>query len=125
MSAQSDDDRPAFLPPLLPIEDLDNGLYIHAHETPVTILELPGTLPSDSWTRSEPTRRYLVDATDFMAVQKERDELRKITGLIGVWRLGPNRNEAALKKLLAKAGVTDELAEAMGNIIAQVRAGTF
>jgi len=113
------------LPERLPVEDLDAGLYIHQHATPVTVLELPGPVDESRLRPGEPERRYLVSAEDFMAVQKERDDYRKVTALIGAWRLDPDRREETLIRLLESVGVTDGLASSVAEIVAQVRNGTF
>ena len=91
---------------LLPGEDYNAGLYLHARTTALTTITGPDGTPT-----------VLVSAADFMAMQRERDEYRKIVDLINAWRINPRRTEARLTALLAKVGQDDSKAEAMAGLI--------
>jgi hypothetical protein len=92
-------------PERLPIEDLEAGLYLWPHTTPVTTI-----------TRGEQTE-YLVDAHAFMEMQRERDNYRRVLALINAWRISPERSERSLRHLLAGVGFSDADARAMAEII--------
>lgn len=99
------------LPAPYPCEDLDNGLYLRPKHTDVTVINPPGDI----------TPIVLVAAEDFMAVQKERDDLRRTVGLINAWRLSPGRSEIELDRLLKDAGQDLASAKAMLGILAWAR----
>lgn len=115
-SALPDEDRPTWLPPALPIEDHEKGLYIHQprpeHDVSGTEVLMIRDAP---W--EEPT--YYVKAIDFMLVQKERDDLRRTCAMINAALDEPE----AIEKLVRRAGFTEKDGEAMRDLIIQVRAG--
>ena len=93
--------------PLLPGEDFNAGLYLHAHHTAITTITGP-----------DGAQTLLVSADDFMAMQKEGDDYRRVVGLINAWRIDPHRSETRLKALLAQVGQDDGMAQAMAGLIA-------
>lgn len=92
---------------LAPGEDYNQGLYLHPRTTQITTITGP-----------DGTQTLLVSADDFMAMQKERDEYRKVVGLINAWRIDPHRSETRLRTLLASVGQDDGAAHAMAGLIA-------
>lgn len=90
-------------------EDPAAGLYLHSR-TPTTVITSPEG------------ETVLVDAVAFMAMQKERDDLRRVVGLINAWRRTPGRSESRLEALLASVGLDDEAADAMRGVLAGIRA---
>jgi PHD/YefM family antitoxin component YafN of YafNO toxin-antitoxin module len=95
----------------LPVENLEEGLYIWRDMVPVTVT-----------TRGEDVS-YLVDASAFMEMQRERDNYRKALALINAWRITPEREESELTRLLDSVGFTHGDAQAMVSLVASVRAG--
>lgn len=91
----------------LPFEDRDAGLYVHArsrkNRTGVRLLT------TDTGTGAS----YWVDVTDFMRIQRERDEARKTLGLINA--IG--RKDPQVRKLLNDHGLTEGDASAMRSLI--------
>jgi hypothetical protein len=94
----------------LPVEDLDEHLYIH-----------PGTVTVAAFTVGSEETRYYVGAQDFMEMQRERDELRRTLSLINAIRA--TKGEFAEKweracDLLQGAGFDGKQAQAMAGLIA-------
>lgn len=101
------------------VEDHANGLYLRP-QTAVTVLTT--TVHDPSLPPSAPaqvTEAYYVDATEFMAVQKEVDDYRRALSLINAWRVTPGRELDRLAVLLAGVGFNDALGEATRDIIAE------
>jgi hypothetical protein len=86
----------------LPCEDLDSGLYIH----PLSARLLATLLHEREVETIEPVQVW-VAAEDFMAVQKERDDLRRTVGLINSIRARDISADEAL-------GIMADLCEASG-----------
>ena len=59
---------------------------------------------------------------EYEKVARQRDDLNRTLALIGVWRLLPigQRDELALDRLLAGAGQTKEISEAVAGIVSDV-----
>jgi hypothetical protein len=98
-------------------EDLLNGLYIHERSegnptgTRVLTTVVDGT-----------TERW-VDAADFMAVQKERDDARRQLAFVNAWRWSEamvRRDFGMLDAVLANAGLTRELGRATLGIMREL-----
>lgn len=95
--------------------DQSDGLYIHEatdrwpHGTKVLRLNVGGG-----------DEQVWVAADDFMALQKERDDLRRTLALINAHRL-TDWITPAVVALLERAGFTLADAEAMASIIAQFK----
>jgi hypothetical protein len=92
----------------LPGEDLDAGLYIHPGHPDVATVTIDGET------------RYLVDAREFMAMQKERDDYRRTLALVNECRLRGYADRERLDQLLEKAGFSYGEAEAMSSLLAEV-----
>jgi hypothetical protein len=97
-------------PERLPIEDLDEGLYLH-----------PGSVELLKFTVGEEEPQYYVGARDFMEMQKQRDDYRKACAMINAWRVEMPDGLAGrlrfVKDILAKVGMDDKDGEAMVGII--------
>lgn len=114
-------EKEGWLRKLLPCEDIDQGLYIH-----------PGSVVLLGTTRcgqeSEEESQVWVSAPDFMTVQKERDELRKLAGLLnsiirgvplGLLMSALREGDARRAyRLLDEAGFHAADAEAMDDLVA-------
>lgn len=101
------------------VEDHVNGLYLRP-QTTVTVLTTTvhdPTLPPSA--PAQVTESHFVDATEFMAVQKEADDYRRVLSLIHAWRVTPARDLDRLAVLLAGVGFNDVLGQATRDIIAE------
>lgn len=97
-------------------EALADGLYLHRR----TEQWPSGTRTMTVTVDGEP--REWVDADDFMAVQKERDDHRRVIALINAWRWSPafvDRDSRRLDALLAAAGESVQSGRAMLEILSQ------
>jgi hypothetical protein len=94
------------------VERRDDGLYINdgigVHVT---------TGRSSGSTRPA----VYVDAEDFMRVQKERDDLKRVLYLINGWCWGSGRAESTLVRLLAQAGLTELDGQTCRSLVDDVR----
>ena len=96
--------------PTLPCENLAEDLYLNPDmRAKMTVIAPPGADPV-----------HLVPAEDYMAIQKERDENRRVLALINAWRRTPYRSEDAFAALLARVGQDDGLADATRSIMMSV-----
>lgn len=95
----------------LPIENLEDGLYVH-----------PGTRTM-AVSRSGGVTRYWVDARDFMQVQKERDDYRRAIALVNAWRVAAGVDFPMLTSLCESVGLTVEDAHAINAVIRGLQDG--
>jgi hypothetical protein len=101
----------------LPIEDPENGLYLHraAIEMPdgVNVLVLEDSLVG--------VPRYYVPAESFMDVQKDRDDFRRAMSLVNAWRVTQRESYPMLDHLCASVGLTDTEGRAVNDIVRGMR----
>lgn len=96
----------------LPFEDREAGFYVNrwSERTPegvvLTVIEHDGV---------EPT--YLVPVGNFMAMQKERDDLRRVAGLVNAWRVSNGIADSSLANLFGQVGFDWKDGEAMLSIV--------
>lgn len=101
----------------VPGEDHKAGLYVH-EGTP----QMPGVELLRLRRRGVGPEEAFVPVLDFMRVQRERDELRRALALINALRADDGVVMPSLVvTLLERAGFTHRDAEAMVDIIRQVR----
>lgn len=101
----------------LPIEDLDEGLYLHRRTA-----TRPGVEVVTIETSSVGAKEYYVRAEDYMAVQRERDNYRRTAALANAWRLG-DRDEEKLRHIFDMVGLGDVDARALRELIESMKAG--
>ncbi len=105
--------------PALPCEDRENGLYINQ---PTVRNNLKGT-PVTGISGPDGKTQYLVRAEDFMAVQKERDDLKRATYVIAsvpeAFAVEP------IRRALDSIGIDWKVAKNVAGLVRAVRAGTF
>lgn len=107
--------------PVLPIEDIDNGLYLTSVRVH-TVTENAVAAPWERREAPEPTTRYYVSADDFMVVQKERDEFKRAAALINAEMFG-GRDWSVVAQRLAQVGLTADDGKAMLDLVEWARAG--
>jgi hypothetical protein len=100
----------------LPIEDLENGLYIHR-----PLAGMDGGVPVTQTVADNGEITYHVPAEAFMKVQKERDDATKALNLIA----STNPSDPAVRRILERAGIDWEVARNIAAIARSVRDGTF
>jgi hypothetical protein len=99
----------------LPIEDPDEGLYLH---------QAGGRMPGGARVlklAQDGRERYYVRAEDYMAVQKERDDYRRSMALVNAWRVTQKRQFPMLENLCFSAGFTDADGHAINDVIRGLR----
>lgn len=109
---------PASQPRYPAVEDPDNGLYLRP-QTSVTVLTT--TVNDPSLPPSAPprvTEAHYVDATEFMAVQKEADDYRRTLAFINAWRFS-DQDRGRLNRLLDDAGFTPDMGHAVNDILGE------
>lgn len=105
-------DRPTYQ-----CEDLDSGLYLRPQTTVTTMTTSHRDPTRPPSAPSVVEEAVLVAAEDFMAVQKERDDLRRAVALISAWRVDPRRTTARLDNILAAVGQSREQGKAVLQIV--------
>lgn len=115
-----------------------DGRYLHSVEYPMIQVKIGEHLRPDPWpSDGEPpayTSTYsevnvFVPEDDFYEVQGERDEYRKLLGLIGMhaWSVPQHVRGsdpmAVIRRLLGEAGVTEVEAKALAGLIAAAKEG--
>lgn len=107
------------MPDRLPIENPDEGLYLHQAGSPER-KGMPGgarvlKLAADGG------ERYYVRAEDYMAVQKERDDYRRNMALVNAWRVTQGWKSPMLEQLCFAAGFTDADGHAINDVVRGMR----
>lgn len=117
MSARGDakESTLADLPERFPFEDLDNGLYVHPGTVEVVAITRYGA-NQENRHKAETTEDYYVPVSDYMAVQKQRDDYRRTLGLVNALHM---RDDQTVTNLLREAGFSDADAVVMRALIAE------
>lgn len=98
------------------VERRDDGLYINDHI---------GVHVTTSRSGGSTRPAVYVDAEDFMQMQRERDDLRRVLYLINGWRVSAPRPELALVRLLSGVGLTDLDGQVCRSLVDSARDGSL